>query len=75
MDTKHLYNWLFHFNDHTNRWAAFTREDKESYFGNGLPCPSVIYSNTISTLLHIIMKGEGDVKKIKEVLKEIPADE
>jgi hypothetical protein len=70
MDTKYLYNWLFHFNDYTNRWSGFLRDDKEAYFGTGGECKSLITSPTIDTLLFMIMKGEGDPEKAKNLINE-----
>jgi hypothetical protein len=70
METKYLYNWLFHFNDYTNRWSAFLRDDKEAYFGTGGECKSLITSPTIDTLLFMIMKGEGNPEKAKNLINE-----
>lgn len=33
-DKSKLYNYMFHFNHHTGRWAAFKREDQQRYFNN-----------------------------------------
>jgi hypothetical protein len=27
-----LYNWLFHYNHHTEKWTAFHREDTTAYW-------------------------------------------
>jgi hypothetical protein len=34
-EIKNLYNWLFHYNNHTEEWTAFHREDYRSYWNGG----------------------------------------
>ena len=32
MEQKEIYNWLFHYNHHTEEWTAFHREDHTAYW-------------------------------------------
>lgn len=34
LDESRLYNYLFHYNHHTKRWAAFKRDDQHRYFND-----------------------------------------
>lgn len=61
-----LFNWLFHFNEYTKMWYAFTREDHSSYFNDG-DC-FFIKSKNISVLTEIINRAQGDKTKIKDVI-------
>ena len=69
MSTKdNLYDWLFHYNHHTNLWSAFKRSDLQDYF-NGT-CKNVLRSEKQSTLEELIIKTDGDSKLIKEIVKD-----
>ncbi len=35
-----LYNWLFHYNTHTETWTAFHREDHNAYWNKAPSAPS-----------------------------------
>jgi hypothetical protein len=61
-----LYNWLFHFNHHTDTWYAFLREDNNKYF-NEEKCVH-ISSKNVSVLVEIIRRAEGDKDKIQDVI-------
>jgi hypothetical protein len=66
---SHLYDWLFHYNYHTNSWAAFRREDVQDYF-NGV-YKNVIKSKAQKTLEGLIVAHEGDLKSIQDFMKKI----
>jgi hypothetical protein len=63
---EELHNWLFHYNPYQKHWAAFKREESNSYFNGELKNPLV--SKKQNTLIDIIVKTNGDEKKIKKLL-------
>ncbi len=63
---EELHNWLFHYNPYQKHWAAFKREESSSYFNGELKNPLV--SKKYNTLIDIIVKTNGDEKKIKKLL-------
>lgn len=66
IENSNLYGYLFHFNHHTNRWAAFKREDKDIYFNNmRVDSGKVIYSNKIEDLISYLNGIQGRVNTIK----------
>lgn len=67
MKKEFLNDWLFHYNPYTEIWSAFVREDMIDYF-NGKKPSSLLQSSKHSTLVDIIIKGEGEIKKIKKVI-------
>jgi hypothetical protein len=66
---SHLYDWLFHYNHHTNSWAAFKREDIQDYFNGNYK--NVIKSKTQKTLEGLITAHEGDLESIQDFMKKI----
>jgi hypothetical protein len=63
---EELHNWLFHYNPYQKHWVAFKREESSSYFNGELK--DVLVSKKHSTLVDIIVKTDGDSKKIKKLL-------
>ncbi len=63
---EELYNWLFHYNPYQKHWTAFKREESNSYFNGEIKNPLV--SKKYNTLIDIIVKTNGDEKKIKKLL-------
>jgi hypothetical protein len=69
MEKEFMNDWLFHYNPYTKIWSAFHRQDMVKYF-NGEKTSTIIQSNKQSTLVEIITKSEGDLKKIKKFINE-----
>ena len=65
-NNEQLYDWLFHYNPYIEHWAAFRREDSTDYFNGKLL--DVLVSKKHETLVEIIIKTEGDPKKIKKLI-------
>lgn len=65
--TKHLHDWIFHYNSYKNRWDATTRDNYPALF-SGLN-EGVISSSNFNTLIEIIEKTGGDKEKIKKLIK------
>lgn len=63
-----LYEWVFHYNHHTELWSAFQRKDYVQYFNNSSdPDLVVIKSKDIKSLINILYKINGDENKIAEL--------
>lgn len=67
MKNGELYNWLFHFNSHTNVWSAFKREDHSAYWNGTDSKYAIIKSKDIDTIKEIIMRTNGDKTKLNEL--------
>lgn len=52
---KKLYNYIFHYNPHTEEWNAIPRELTASYW-NDRKTKGVIRSKSIDTLIHAIVQ-------------------
>jgi|688.fasta_scaffold1546678_2 hypothetical protein len=65
---EHLYNWLFHYNHHEEKWYAFLRDDVKDYFNE--PYPKAIKARTIEVLVEIIKRAEGKHENINSILNE-----
>lgn len=66
-----LYNWLFHYNPYDECWHAFVREDYIGYFGSVKALNPDFKSPKISVLTEIIVKCEGDPKRVAEYIQEL----
>ena len=51
-----MYDYLFHYNPHTELWSAFKREDKEAYFNGEKPRTEILKAKDIKTLMGFIKK-------------------
>jgi len=65
-DQIYLYDWLFHYNPYTKKWAAFPKDLKNEYFIN-YNHPSVIRSSSINTLIELLQRTEGDTDKLEKL--------
>lgn len=61
-----LYDWLFHYNPHTELWAAFKREHLQDYFNGNYE--NVIKSKAQKTLEQLIISKEGDLEEIHKFM-------
>lgn len=62
-----IHNWIFNFNEYTQKWSAVTRDNYFDLF-NG--CKDCLKSSNINTLIELINKTNGDDNKIKELLNK-----
>ena len=73
MDKSKLYGWLFTYNPYTKMYYAAKRDDYFALFSSANTREndsSVLKSKEISTLEYIICKTDGDIIKIKKLLKQ-----
>lgn len=61
MNQNKLYNYLFHFSEYTQKWAAFPRDMKEAYFNIGRNKDrskehGIIYANKVEDLIDFLTK-------------------
>jgi hypothetical protein len=65
MDKNYLFDWVFHYNNETEQWAAIPRELYNQYWNN-YSIEGIIRSSSHATLLEIIQKtnGKGIEKKL-----------
>ena len=64
-----LYDWLFHYNPHTESWAAFKRENMQDYFN--CDHSNVIKSKAQKTLEGLITYHNGDISKIIKFMEKL----
>lgn len=60
----HMYNWLFHYNIYTEQWEATERS--HSFFSGR---DNIITSSSLSTLVDIVNKTNGEKSKISKLLE------
>jgi hypothetical protein len=58
-DLSYLTDWVFHFNAHTEQWAAIPRETYSEYW-NDYKNAGVLRSKNLNTLLDLLHKSKGD---------------
>lgn len=61
-----LHGFLFTYNEYSQKWCAATRDNYAELFSGG---DNVIKSSSIETLIALINKFDGDIKKIKKNVK------
>jgi len=59
-----IHNWIFNFNEHTQKWVAVTRDNYFDLF-NSSNSENCLKSSSIDTLIELINKTNGDIEKIK----------
>ncbi len=57
-----MYNYLFHFNENTDLWSAFTRENKDKYFNGKLSNDEKLENKKIKVLIKTIKTNEKNKK-------------
>jgi len=62
-----LFNWVFHFNPYTEKWAAIPRETYSEYW-NDYKNESVLRSKDLNTLLELLHKAKGDTNVIEHII-------
>lgn len=65
---KNLTGWVFVYNEYTEYWQAARREDYNLLW-NAMDSNKVLRSKKFETLIEIIIKTEGNLSKIKKILK------
>jgi hypothetical protein len=58
-----LHDYVFHFNAYTEKWSATTRDHYHELFSGDKG--NTISSSSVNTLVSLIKKYRGDIKKIK----------
>ena len=69
MENAILIDWVFHFNPYTKLWAAINRSNYSEYW-NDSDSKNIIRSKEINTLVELIIKADGDIKKINKLVHE-----
>lgn len=62
----HMYDWLFHYNPYTELWRAARRESYPLLFSDSQD-PSIITSSSISTLIDLINRTDGQPDKLSQL--------
>ena len=63
---KGLHNWVFHYNEYNNLWAAIPRDLYEEYWNNKDE-KGIIRSERIETLVSLIGKIEEDPEFLESI--------
>lgn len=66
-DLSYLNDWVFHFNSHTEQWAAIPRETYIEYWNN-YKHSGVLRSKEINTLLELLHKAKGNNNVIEHII-------
>lgn len=69
MKNSELYNWMFHYNPHTEIWNAFNREDYFAYWNGTEPKYAILRAKDISIIHDIIRKTGGEKEKLDELTR------
>lgn len=64
----HMYEWLFHFNPHTQLWNAIPRDLQNEYWNNHT-LADVLRSKHLNTLLDMIHRTKGDKGLIEDLTR------
>lgn len=54
MRNNDLYNWLFHYNHHTELWNAFHRDDHKAYWNGELNEHNIYQHKDFGELIKIL---------------------
>jgi hypothetical protein len=68
MNKEVLYDWLFMYNPFIDKWCAARREDHNLLYSN-IKSEKVLRSSRVSVLEELIIKTNGDPKKINKLVK------
>lgn len=63
-ENNELYNYVFHYSEHTHHWNAIPRELYKEYWNN-FEAEGILSSKEHSTLVQIILKGPEFIKSLK----------
>jgi hypothetical protein len=64
----YLNDWVFHFNAHTEQWAAIPRETYNEYW-NDYKKAGVLRSKHLNTLLDLLHKSKGNTDIIEDITR------
>jgi len=67
--TEALFDWVFHYNHHTDVWTAIPR-DYYVHYWNGRSEERMVRSRSIQTLVDLITRTQGDRNKIEQLVRE-----
>jgi hypothetical protein len=68
MTNEVLYDWVFIYSPYLDQWCATKRDNYTMLYSN-LHSTKVLRSSSIKTLQELIMKTDGDPKKINKLVK------
>jgi hypothetical protein len=71
MKNSELYQWLFHYNPHTETWNAFNREDHFAYWNGLEPKYAILRAKDISIIQEIIKKTDGEKDRLNELTRRV----
>jgi hypothetical protein len=71
MKNSDLYNWLFHYNPHTEVWNGFHREDYNAYWNGKEPKYAILRSKDIDIIKEIINKTGGEKERLNELTRRV----
>jgi len=63
-EMQKVYNYVFHYNPHTETWNAIPRDKYQEYWSNK-GVKEVLKSKELKVLTELINKGEEFIKSIK----------
>lgn len=67
MNLSVLHDWVFHYNTYTGNYDAVTRDNYTELFSGNKG--NVISAKSQKTLESMIIKGKGDIKKIRNLVR------
>lgn len=65
-----LTDYLFHYNEHTDLWNAFTREDSTTYFNDIKKCKSLLASEHLKVLVDYIATEKHNYDRATDTNKK-----
>ena len=68
MDKKYLYGWLITYNPFEKIYLAANRDNYHKLFSD-IQDEGVLKSSTIQAIEEVIIKGQGDLRKILKLIE------
>jgi hypothetical protein len=62
---EELFNYVFHYNPHSQVWSAIPRDEYVNYW-NGVLSSTVIKSKELSVLMELLSRGEDFINSVSE---------
>lgn len=63
-----LYDYVFHFNPHTQLWNAVHR-DSYTHYWNGVPNTEILTARDVSVLVELISKGRDFIESVQKTIQ------
>ena len=67
MNNEILQDWVFHYNPYNGLWAGIHRDFYQHYWSD-INHPSIIFYTNVEPIKKLVVKHQGDIKKIKAEL-------